>query len=115
MNKTTVICALAGGLTALAVSLAQDAHADEASFINAVNSDGLPVSANTLALGHMICENIISNGAAGVKAEMDMADTAGVSTHDAAALVVDAVNELCPYGLPAVHAFIAQHTKGSAA
>lgn len=101
-----IICVIAGALTAVAVALAQDAHADEASFIAAVNDDGLPVTANTLALGHLICQDIIAHGTRGVRDEMDMADAAGVSSKDAAALVVDAVYELCPYGLPAVHAFI---------
>jgi hypothetical protein len=114
MNKSTVICAVAGGLTAIALSLAQTARADEASFIDAIDSDGLPVNSTTLTLGHEICADILGNGVDGVDHEIRIGLESGVSEKMLAHLVVDAVTQLCPSGTPAVRAWIAQQRKASA-
>lgn len=106
MNKSIVVAAVAGGLAAVALSLAQDAHADESSYINTVSNYGVPVSQVTLSLGHQICSDISTYGVAGVQADSDAAAAAGVSPHDAAVLIVTAVYELCPSNHGALNAWL---------
>jgi hypothetical protein len=106
MNKSTVVFAIAGGLAAIALSMAQDAHADESSFINTVAAHGTPVTPATLAVGHQVCGDISANGVAGVEAEARAAATAGIPAHDAAVLIVTAVYELCPSNHAALNAWL---------
>jgi hypothetical protein len=108
--KTKVIALLTG--TALGVLLAAvllvcapGAYADEATFITALDDNGLPAGTTALTLGHAVCSDIIENGVAGVDAEMSAGLDAGMSSHDVAAFVVSAVNELCPSAVPAVKAW----------
>lgn len=110
LNKSTVFCAVLGGLAAVALSMAQDARADEASYINTVAGHGVEVSQATLTLGHSICADISADGVAGVEADAKAAAVAGVSSHDAAVLIVAAVWELCPSNHVALNVWL--HTKG---
>lgn len=85
--------------------LAPAARADEASYINGIDSQGVPVTASTLALGHEICATVSALGVDGVTAEVEAALEAGVSSNDAAVIIVVAVYELCPSNLPVLHAW----------
>jgi hypothetical protein len=109
-KKSSLVCVIAGALAAISLSMAQDAHADEASFLQAVASDGMPAGSTALALGHQICTDIVSNGVNGVDSEIRMGLTVGMSSTDVANIVADAVTELCPSGIPAVKAWAAQNT-----
>lgn len=106
MNKSTVIFAALGVLTAVGLSMAQDARADESSYINGVAHYGVTVTPVTLTLGHQICSDISTYGVAGVQADSDAAMAAGVQAHTAAVLVVLAVSELCPSNEPALDAWL---------
>lgn len=108
-TRRTIIVGFLGAMIGLSLALlyGPTAHADEASFAQAVGNDGMPVTATTLALGHMICQDVLTNGVAGVDNEVRMALVAGMAPHDAANLIGDAVIELCPAGLPAAHAWAA--------
>ena len=92
---------------AIGQTVAPDAHADESTFITALDGDGLPVTAVSLGLGHLVCEDIITNGVAGVDNQIRIGLSTGMSTHDVAHFVGDAVNELCPSGIPAIRAWAA--------
>lgn len=106
MNKTVVVAAAAGALTAVALSMAQDARADEASYIDQVYSHGTPITSATLSLGHQVCSDISSFGVDGITGDVANADRAGVSAHDASVIIVSAVWELCPSNLPVLHAWL---------
>jgi hypothetical protein len=106
MNKSMVIAAVAGGLTAIAVSMAQDAHADESSYLNEVSARGVPITSATLTLGHQICSDISYYGVDGIEKDARAAVVAGVSAHDAAVLIVVAVYELCPSNHGALNAWL---------
>lgn len=108
-RTSTILCAIVGGIAAVAMSLAQDAHADEASFIRAIDGDGMPITSVTLVLGHQICVDILANGVDGVDTQVNMALEAGLSQHDTAYFIGDAVTELCPAGTPAVKAWAASY------
>lgn len=111
MNKSTVIAAVAGGLTAIALSMAQDARADESSYINGVTGYGIPVDQTVLTLGHEICGTISHYGVAGVQMEVNTAVAANVSAHDASVIIVMAVSELCPSNEPALNAWLYPTTR----
>lgn len=106
MNKSTVVCAIMGGLAAITLALAQDARADESSYINIVADHGVAVSQATLALGHAVCSDISTSGVAGVEADAKAAAAAGVSAHDAAVIIVTAVYELCPSNHASLNAWL---------
>lgn len=106
MNKSKMAIVIATGLAALALANAQDAHADEASFINGVYAHGVEVNSGTLPVGHQICADVSQNGVAGLETESNYAVTAGVPPHTAAVLIVLAVSELCPSNQPALNAWL---------
>lgn len=104
-----ILCVVGGALTAIALSMAQDAHADEASYINGVADRGTPVTSMTLTVGHQVCADVSANGVDGMQREANLAFNAGVSTYDAASLIGVAVREMCPSNLPALQAWSAAH------
>lgn len=105
MNKITVVAAVAGACTAVALSMAQDARADEASYLDEVYSHGTPITSVTLTLGHQICSDISTYGVDGITGDVNNAAAAGVSSHDAAVIIVSAVYELCPSNIPVLDAW----------
>lgn len=108
--KAIAIGMLFGAAFALAVMLvAGVAHADEASYINDLALIDVPVTPVTLPLGHMICADISAHGYDGVDHVVRNAIASGIPTHDGAAIVVVAVQELCPSNTPALNAWEAQH------
>lgn len=111
MRKSIVVAAVAGGLAAVALSVAQDARADEASYLNGVARYGVSVDQTVLTLGHEVCGDISANGVAGVQAEVNSAVAAGVSAHSASVIIVMAVSELCPSNEPALNAWLYPTTK----
>jgi hypothetical protein len=111
MNKSVVVAAAAGALAAIALSMAQDAHADESSYINSVASYGVEPSQAVLTLGHQICGDISYYGVAGIQADVNNAVAAGVSAHTTSVIIVVAVSELCPSNEPALNAWLYPTTK----
>jgi hypothetical protein len=101
---------IGASLVALALANAQDAHADEASYLNGVGDYGVEVNAGTLPLGHQVCSDISDNGVDGVDTEAKKAVVAGVSPHNAAVIIVLAVSELCPSNEPALKAWMSSTT-----
>jgi hypothetical protein len=75
------------------------AHADDTSFLEAVQAAGLLSADNTpstaLALGHQICDDITANGVAGVADSMGLARQAGIPPKAAAAMLQFSVYNLC--------------------
>lgn len=102
----TAVLAIAGALTAIALAMAQDAHADEASYITSVSEHGVTPSQVVLAIGHQVCGDISAYGVAGIEANSKAAAAAGVSSHDAAVIIVVAVYELCPSNHGALNAWL---------
>jgi hypothetical protein len=115
MNKTQkwIIGAAAAVFTtwAMFVLTPAVAHADESSYINGIYEHNVPVTSTVLALGHGICDTISHNGVAGVEAEARTATAEGVSAHDSAVIIVEAVYELCPSNKPALYAWLYPTTK----
>lgn len=104
MKKLLII---GSALTVLALANAQDAHADEASFINAVGNYGVMVAPITLTLGHQVCYDVSVNGTSGFDNETRMAINADVSAHDASVIMVEAIYQLCPSNMVALDAWLA--------
>jgi hypothetical protein len=111
MNRTIVIAAAAGALTAAALSMPQDARADEASYLNEVYAHGTPITSVTLALGHQVCSDISTYGLDGITGDVNNAIAAGVSAHDAAVIIASAVYELCPSNHPVLNAWLYSTTR----
>jgi hypothetical protein len=107
--KTTKSISLALGLAGLFVALATVlsplVHADESDYITDVSLNGTPVGPATLPLGHAICYDISAHGVAGVEHESQLAISSGVSSHDFATIVVQAVYDMCPSNIPALNAW----------
>jgi hypothetical protein len=103
------LAAVFGAIIAAGVLDTPVAHADEASYIEAVSNDGIAVTSVTLALGHEVCGAILAHGVAGVEKMASDGLSAGMSSDNVSAIIGDAVMELCPAGLPAVRAFIIKH------
>jgi hypothetical protein len=91
--------------TALAIAAAMAcypavAHADDASFLAAVQAAGQLSADDTpavmLALGHQICDDITAHGVAGVADSMGLAQKAGVTPQDAGRMLRFSVDYLCP-------------------
>lgn len=108
MNTQRWIIVAAATVFALWVAFVLEpaAHADEASFVNGVYDHSVPITPYTLTLGHQICADVSANGVAGLETESNYAAIAGVSAHDAAVLIVLAVDELCPSNEPALNAWL---------
>lgn len=107
-RRKLAICGLTI-LTGMAIGQAvwpDIAHADESSYITGVSSRGVEIDRYTLPIGYHICADISDNGTAGIDNESRYAATAGVSTHDASVIVVEAVYQLCPSNLPALKAYL---------
>lgn len=100
---------IGAALAALALANAQDAHADEGSFIDNLGNDGVTITTSTLPLGHAICAQVSAEGVDGVQKVMVNFAEAGESVGDASYFLVEAVWELCPSNLPAMRAW-AHHT-----
>jgi hypothetical protein len=107
MKRTILV--IAGAAVAMALATAQDARADESSFLRAMGNDGLPVGVTALTLGHQVCSDIIANGVDGVDSEVRQGFKAGMSATDVASVIFDATTELCPSALPAAQAWAEQH------
>jgi hypothetical protein len=97
-----------GAVAALACYPAT-AHADDASFLAAVQAAGLLSPDNTpstaLALGHQICDHITANGVAGVANTVELAHQAGIPPEAAGAMLRFSVNDLCPNDIAAANAW----------
>lgn len=91
---------------------AGSAKADEPDFVNHVAAQGVTVDSTTLAVGHGICMDILTNGVDGVQNEVESGYYANVSSHTVAVMIVYAVQDLCPMGTPAVKSWMAQHKSG---
>jgi hypothetical protein len=105
-KRSGIVCAIAGAATAVAMSFAQTAKADEASFINDVAAHGVYTAPITLAVGHQVCSDASANGTAGINTEAAAALSSGVTAHDAAVIIVEAVYDLCPSNMPALDAWL---------
>lgn len=108
MNKAMILCPLVGAIMAIGTAYAADAHADEASYINKLDSHGVEIHDSTLALGLGICSDVAFNGVAGIENQVQMAIANEVPSYTAAAIIVTAVEELCPSNTPALDAWLAQ-------
>lgn len=108
MNKAMILCPLAGAMMAVGVAYASDAHADEASYISTLDSYGVEIHDSTLGLGLGICSDVAFNGTAGIDNQVQMAIDNDVPSYTAAAIIVTAVEELCPSNEPALNAWLAQ-------
>lgn len=82
-------------------------HADEGTYINDLALVDVPITPVTLSLGHGVCSDISHNGIAGVDNEVTLGLSSGVSHGDIAAIIVLAVQELCPSNTPALDAWMA--------
>lgn len=96
---------IGASLVALALANAQDARADEASYLDGIGNLGVPVNAQSLTLAHKVCADISENGVDGITSEVKQAAAAGVSSHTTAVVIVYAVSELCPSNEPALAAW----------
>lgn len=114
MFKTLALYTVAGAAMAAAFLHPPSAHADEGSYINGVGSRGVPITSATLKIGHQVCYDVALNGVAGFDNEARQAINAGVSSHDAAVLIVEAVYQLCPSNMAALHAYLADDTTAEA-
>ena len=94
---------------AIGQAIAPPAHADESTFLETVADVGLPVTTTTLALGHQVCEDIITNGVAGVDTEARMGLSTGMTGTDVGHFIGAAVYNLCPSGVPAMQTWVASH------
>lgn len=83
-------------LTGAAIGQAATARADSQSYLEGVAAHGVPITSVTLELGGYICKSMRDNGTAGLDQQATLARNAGVSNYDAAVLIVEAANELCP-------------------
>jgi hypothetical protein len=97
----------AGAIGAAAILYAPTAHADESTFLNSVAAHGVPVNQALLGVGHEVCTSASTNGTAGLDTEGNAALEAGLTPHDSAVIIVEAIHELCPSNLPALHAWLA--------
>jgi hypothetical protein len=98
-----VLCGLA--FAGAAMLLAPLVHADEASYVNDLALVDVPVTPVTLPLGHMICAQISAHGYDGVDSAVRNAISSGVPQRQMAAIIVTAVQELCPSNTPALNAW----------
>lgn len=100
-----VLCGLAFAL--VAILLAPLGKADESTYINDLALLDVPITPVTLSLGHGVCSDISHHGVAGVDNEVTLGLSSGVSHSDIAAIIVLAVQELCPSNTPALDAWMA--------
>lgn len=101
---TVVVC--------VAILVSGRAHADEATYIDALASDGILVDSAALKLGHTVCAVISMDGVDGVEKSTQAGESAGIAPYAIGIIVADAVNELCPSNIPAVKAYMVQHKSG---
>lgn len=98
---------IAIGLTAASMALASPAHADPTGFYDYLIGHGLTVKDRAVALevGNWVCESM-SNGYSGYDVAVAVYQgLANPSADDAAAIVVGAVQELCPDNQPNLKGF----------
>lgn len=106
-KTSTVVCAIAGGATAFAMTFTPLARADESTFVQDVESHGVPALPITFAVGHQVCADASEYGTAGLDRQATEALNAGVSEHDAAVVIAAAILDLCPSNTPALKAWAA--------
>lgn len=104
-----IAMAVAGGFVALALWLTPIVHADEGTYVNDLALLDVPVNPATIPLGHAICADISMHGYAGVNNQVKLAITSGIPTDQGAAIIVLAVQELCPSNTPALNSWMAQN------
>jgi hypothetical protein len=93
-------------LAALATCYPAVAHADEASFLQELQSQRAVNNPSTaLAVGHDICDDITANGVAGVEHSMGLAKKAGIAASAAGDMLYASVHGLCPNNIAAAQAW----------
>ncbi|WP_236737392.1 DUF732 domain-containing protein [Mycolicibacterium llatzerense] len=100
---------IAGVTFFLGVTVAVPAHADQYDFVSDLDNKGVYYSSITgvIDAGKLTC-HLLRTGS-GVPATMGFLARAGYTTYESAAIVVAAVNDMCPDAQPAVQDFLNHH------